>query len=336
MPFALWNRRYTGSKYKLAGWIVSLIRENCTGTSFCDIFAGTGVISARMLDGVEELHLNDLLFSNQVIYHAFFGQEAYDADKLATLASLYGGLDAAGLAPNYMSEQFGGKFFSVNDAKRIGFIRQHIEDRRGELTGREYALLLASLLYAADKAANTVGHYDAFIKKGPVPDRFDFDLVRPLDTAGKRICITREDANALSRRLQSDIVYIDPPYNSRQYSRFYHVLENLAQWKKPALFGEALKPEPENMSEYCRSTAPAAFDDLVTHLDCRYMVVSYNNTYRSKSSSSRNKIELEQLLASLRKRGEVAVYEKPHPYFNAGKTAFADHKEYIFICEVKN
>ena len=73
MPFALWNRRYTGSKYKLSGWIVSLIRENCAGTSFCDIFAGTGVISARMLDEVEELHLNDLLFSNQVIYHAFFG-----------------------------------------------------------------------------------------------------------------------------------------------------------------------------------------------------------------------------------------------------------------------
>ena len=39
MPYQIWNRRYTGSKYKLSNWITELITDNCKGTSFCDIFA---------------------------------------------------------------------------------------------------------------------------------------------------------------------------------------------------------------------------------------------------------------------------------------------------------
>lgn len=39
------------------------------------------------------------------------------------------------------------------------------------------------------------------------------------------------DANQLVRKVKADIAFIDPPYNSRQYSRFYHILENIVQWK---------------------------------------------------------------------------------------------------------
>ena len=64
-----------------------------------------------------------------------------------------------------------------------------------------------------------------------------FKLIEPIKHTSK-IQIFREDANELVKKVKFDICYIDPPYNSRQYSRFYHVLENLAQWKKPKLFGE--------------------------------------------------------------------------------------------------
>ena len=77
MAFQIWNRRYTGSKYKLADWISNLISENCAGNSFCDIFAGTGVMSKQMLDLVDEIYINDFLFSNEVIYKAFFLQEEF-------------------------------------------------------------------------------------------------------------------------------------------------------------------------------------------------------------------------------------------------------------------
>ena len=72
-----------------------------------------------------------------------------------------------------------------------------------------------------------------------------------------------------------DIIYIDPPYNSRQYSRFYHVLENITKWEKPELFGTACKPKTENMSEYCRSSATRTFEELISSLKCKYIVVSY-------------------------------------------------------------
>lgn len=95
-----------------------------------------------------------------------------------------------------------------------------------------------------------------------------------------------------------------------------------------------MKPPEENMSEYCRSTAPKAFEDLVNHLKVRYIVVTYNNTYDSKSSSSKNKITLEEIKAILEAKGKTLVFEKSHQCFNTGKTEFADHKEMVFITKV--
>ena len=104
--------------------------------------------------------------------------------------------------------------------------------------------------------------------------------------------------------------------------------------EKPKLFGVALKPEPENMSKYCRITALNAFKELVNDLNAKYLVVSYNNTYSSKSSSSENKIKLEEIKEVLKSKGRTKVFNAPHKFFNAGKTDFKDHKEYLFITKV--
>ena len=136
------------------------------------------------------------------------------------------------------------------------------------------------------------------------------------------------------KKIAADIFYIDPPYNSRQYSRFYHLYENLVKWDKPELTGTAMKPAEENMSEYCSSRAVKAFEDLIMHLNTRFIAVSYNNTYKSKSSSSRNKITLEEINDILSKRGLTTIYEHSHQYFNAGKTNFENHKELLFLTHV--
>lgn len=332
--FDIWNRRYTGSKYKLSQWIHDLIIENCYGDSFCDIFAGTGVISYTMLNDMKNIIINDFLYSNEIIYRAFFSNEKYDANKIEHYRLLFKNIDSDNIEDNYVSVNFGDKFFSVNDAKKIGYIREYIEENFQLFNDRERAILIASLLYSADKSANTVGHYDAYIKGHDIPDRFQFDLVYPY-SAKSDIQIYREDANKLAKKVNADIVYIDPPYNSRQYSRFYHVLENIACWKKPELFGVALKPAPENMSEYCKSSAKIFFADLISNLQCKYIVVSYNNTYNSKSGSSKNKMTLLDIESILSTRGEIKKFEKKHNFFNAGKTEFDDHKELIFIVEVK-
>ena len=97
-----------------------------------------------------------------------------------------------------------------------------------------------------------------------------------------------------------------------------------------------MKPveDPSTMSSYCRNNAPAVFDDLISSLSCRFIVVTYNNTYNSRSSSSRNKISLEQIKASLNKVGKTRVLNRSHKFFNTGKTDFKDHQEYLFITEV--
>ena len=75
MSFEIWNRRYTGSKYKLADWIFDIIDKHCKGDSFCDIFAGTGIIAHHALSRMKSVAVNDFLFSNEIIYKAFFLQK---------------------------------------------------------------------------------------------------------------------------------------------------------------------------------------------------------------------------------------------------------------------
>ncbi|MDO8658190.1 MAG: DNA adenine methylase, partial [Candidatus Levybacteria bacterium] len=173
-----------------------------------------------------------------------------------------------------------------------------------------------------------------YFKKDHVEDRFFMRPIDPVET--KDVSIFKDDENLLAKRIKTDIVYIDPPYNSRQYSRFYHVLETLVKWDKPVLHGVALKPEPENMSDYCRVNAKDKFAELVKDIDAKYLVVSYNNTYDSKSNSSQNKITLKEIKDILNKQGKTKVFEKDYRHFNAGNTDFNNHKEYLFVTEVNH
>jgi adenine-specific DNA-methyltransferase len=327
------NRRYTGSKYKLLDWIEELVLENCDGEIFFDVFAGTGVVSAHMSKHYKKIIMNDFLYSNEIIYKAFFGSGEYDETAIEKYREQFQKINPNKLKDNYFSESFGGKYFSNNDAKLIGKIREEIKVLKRSLSDREYCILLASLVYSMDKVANTVGHYDAYRKINNIEDRFVYELINP-EKSSEKFSIYRMDANKLVRKVKADIAFIDPPYNSRQYSRFYHVLENVVQWKKPQLQGAALKPQAENMSEYCRSSAPQVFADLIKHIDVKYIVVTYNNTYNSKSSSSKNKITLGEIKDILSSKGQTTIYEKKHQYFNAGKTEFDDHKEFVFITKV--
>lgn len=331
------NRRYTGSKYKLMPWIKELILEHCPEhESLFDVFGGTGVVTAELLDIVNSVVINDFLYSNEVIYNAFFGSARYSKQKVKEYANKYSDIDRRVLNDNYISINFGNKYFRYNDAKLIGAIRQDIEDEyeKSHLNKREHDILLASLLYSLDRCANTVGHYEAYIKGKEIRAVFNYELIEPINSTNK-IIIYREDSNTLASKVKTDIAFIDPPYNSRQYSRFYHVLETITKWDKPELIGTAMKPPEENMSDYCRNSAPVVFADLISKIQAKYIVVTYNNTYDSKSSSSRNKITLDQIQEILENKGKTQIFEKSYHRFNAGKTDTANHKEIVFITKVE-
>lgn len=330
----LHNRRYIGSKYKLIEWIFSIINKECKGNSFADVFAGTGVVSAVAAKHFKKIIINDFLYSNYAIYKAFFGNGEWNESKINSIIKNYNNIYSDDMDDNYFSKYFGGKYFSHNSAKIIGFIRQNIEENRDNLTEREYYMLIASLLYTVDKIANTVGHYDAYFKKDNIIDNFFMKPIDPINVG--EISISRGDTNLLAKKIRADVVYIDPPYNSRQYSRFYHVLETLTKWDKPRLHGVALKPDPENMSDYCRVEAKSRFATLIKDIKGKSLVVSYNNTYESKSNSSKNKITLQEIEKILKTKGETRVFEKNHKHFNAGNTNFDNHKEYLFVTKIKH
>lgn len=329
--FNLENRRYIGSKVDLSDWILDLMQANCTGDTFADIFAGTAIITKKAAQIYPNLIVNDFLYSNNIIYKAFFDDKNWNKEKLMRYISAWNNIEITSLKDNYFSLNFGGKFFNFDDAKKIGAIREDLQLNKS-FNEKEKNILIASLVYSIDKIANTVGHYEAYFHKKDIPQQFTYQMINPIPI--KNIVIYREDVNKLSKKIKADIVYIDPPYNSRQYSRFYHVLENLVKWEKSKLEGVALKPPPENMSEYCRASAPKAFKELINNLQCKFIAVSYNNTYNSKSSSSKNKISLEQIEEILNSKGKTTRYEHKHKFFNSGKTDFNDHKEFLFITEV--
>lgn len=338
MLFNIYNRRYVGNKNKLMKWISELIKENCKGDSFFDVFAGTGSVTNYELNNYKTFYINDFLYSNEVIYKGFFSEEKYSQNTINSYFDKYNNLKVEKLQDNYFSINFGGKFFNDDDAKMIGYIREDLNKLKSEnlINEKEFSILLSSLIFSMDRIANTCGHYDAYMKKKNIRREFKFELIEPCNVSNKNINIFREDANELASRIKADIAFIDPPYNSRQYSRFYHILENVTKWEKPELFGVALKPKEENMSDYCKNKAPEAFKDLINKLNVKYIVVTYNNTYTSKSSSSKNKITLEQIEDILNTKGETKIFQKDYKAFTTGKTELNNHKEYLFITKVKN
>jgi len=306
--FDLQSRRYIGNKAKLTDWIMEIIHKETEGNdTFIDIFSGTAIVAREAMKTYKNVVLNDILFSNNIAYKAFFDNSKWDSKKIVDIVNEYNTLNPQEIKENYFSKNFGGKFYEKDVSKLIGHIREDIESRKNELNEKEYAILLTSLIYTIDRLANTVGHFDAYIKKPIVKRPLNFRLIQTEDFAGAKIY--NEDSNKLVKQLKGDIAYIDPPYNSRQYSRFYHIYENLVKWEKPKLYGVALKPEPENMSKYCTVKAKDAFKDLVQNLDVKFLAVSYNNTYKSKSKSSKNKIEYDEIVEILNGLGNTKIFE---------------------------
>lgn len=331
------NRRYIGSKTKLIKEIIDSIPKKFRNEkfSFADIFAGTGIVAYELRSLSKEIIVNDILYCNIAAYKSFFSDKKYDFLKVQKTIEMFNEIKSSELKPNYFSKIYGKKYFSNNDAKKIGFIRDYIEENKNSFTEREYYMLLTSILYYADKIANTCGHFESFLAKKPIDTKYKLEIPNVENISN--CSIFNEDANELVKKIKCDIAYIDPPYNARQYVNFYHVLENLARWEKPTEFeGNSMKFKRNHLkSGYSRSSAPRLMKDLIDNLDAKLILVSYNNTYDAKSGASNNKIQEEELEQILKGKGKLSVKEIDYKFFNAGKTDLKNHKEKIYVCEVR-
>lgn len=330
------NRRYLGSKQRLLDFINETIEQNCPNfESILDVFGGTGVVGNYFSEKGKSVYINDLLYSNYCIYNAFLSNKKFDEKKIEKIIDQYNNIGK--IKDNYFSDTFKDTYFSKNDCMKIGYIREDIETRysKGEITDKEKYILIASLLYSMDRIANTVGHYDAYRKKQKLKDCFEMFGLSINKNIKQRNEIYNLDANELVKKVKADIIYIDPPYNSRQYGDAYHLLENVAQWKKPKVYGIAKKMDRSSIkSNYCTNKASNSFKNLIEDCNCKYILVSYNNMGQKGNVRSQAKISDTEILEILNNKGKVKVFEKDFNFFTTGKTNIDNHKERLFLCEV--
>ena len=137
----------------------------------------------------------------------------------------------------------------------------------------------------------------------------------------------------LVRKIVADLVYIDPPYNSRQYCDAYHLLENVARWEKPEVFGVAKKMDRTALkSKCCTRSAAEAFDDLIKQLKCKYIVLSYNNMAQKGNDRSNARISDDDIIRILSAKGEVKIFSEEYKAFTTGKSDIEDNQERLFLC----
>ena len=330
------NRRYLGNKYKLLPFITKVVNEECSDIdSVADIFAGTGAVSSAFTEKL--LITNDMMYSNYICNYAWFGAEEYDPQTIIDCVIRYNSL--CDLEDNYMTENFSNTYFSRDDCAKIGYIREDIEAlyKKGDINTRERAILITSLLYAMDKIANTCGHYDAY-RKGVEFDKA-LELYVPManrQNNPNNQCFNT-DSNDLVKSIEADLMYIDPPYNSRQYCDAYHLLENVARWEKPEVFGVAKKMDRSTMkSKYCTQSATEAFEQLIEDIKAKYILLSYNNMAEKGNDRSNAKISDQDIMRILEKKGEVKVFSESYKAFTTGKSDIDDNQERLFLCRCFN
>ncbi len=335
--FSISQRRYLGNKNSILPFIENIIKNEIGHfNSLCDIFAGTGVVGSHFNKKNNKVIMNDLLYHNFVAIKAFLDSGYYNRDKLLQIIDNFNNLSIN--KDNYFSINFGNRYFSLNNARRIGAIREEIRKLflENKINRKEKDILLTSLNYSIDRIANTVGHYDAYIKKDLNDLNFKMEMLNIDYEKNNNNEIYNKDANILIRDIECDILYLDPPYNSRQYSDSYHLLENLTLWQKPKLKGVAKKFDRTHIkSEYCKATATKIFEDLIINAKTKYILLSYNNMGNKGNSRSNARISDEDIFRILGSRGSVKVFEQDYKEFNTGKKKRNDNKERIFFVKVE-
>jgi adenine-specific DNA-methyltransferase len=272
--------KYLGSKRALMPVLETLFAAS-KATTAVDLFTGTTRVAAAMKQLGMQVTAVDTASYSEVFSKTFIELDATGKD-LGELADAVKSLNELSGTSGYFTEVFCEKarFFQPKNGQRIDAIRSAIEtDYKGSWM---YFPLLSSLLIAADKVDSTTGVQMAYLKTWSRRSFLDIELQVPelLTGSGRSI---RGDAIEQTPNLGSfDLAYLDPPYNQHRYFGNYHIWETLVRWDAPEYYGIANKRidtrSKENKSDFnSKLTLPAALATLISGLDVKTLVLSYNN-----------------------------------------------------------
>lgn len=310
---------YIGSKYSLLDFLETTI-EDVTGYKngdnyvFADLFAGTGIVGQTYKAKGCTVISNDIQYYSYVLNKHFIENiPELDTSLLKTLNTLQpiegfiykNYCEGSGSGRNYFTNENGKKC----DAIRIELERLH---STGQIDDHLYFYYLASLVNSIDKYANTASVYGAFLKhiKKSAQKEFQLELLPVI--SGNIGEAYNEDINLLARKIHGDVLYLDPPYNARQYCSNYHVLETIARYDNPELNGiTGLRDSSDQKSKFCsKRTVADTFEDLIKNSQFKYIFLSYSNE---------GLMSLDTINKIMSRYGKYSFFTKEYKRFKADK-----------------
>lgn len=321
---------YIGSKFSLIDFLKESINktlQTCKETRspaemvFADLFAGTGVVSGSFKDDGYAIIANDIQYYSYVVTkHMIENNGNLDkehCDQLILKLDQIDGVEGF-IYNNYSYEgtegqEFRRMYFSEYNAKKCDAIRIAIEDwfKQGEINENEYYFLLGSLINSIDKYANTASVYGAFLKKLKRSAQKEMQLIPlPIMHGSVECKVYNEDISELIKKVSGDILYLDPPYNERQYCTNYHMLETIARYDNPVIKGKTgLREYSAQKSVFCvKNKVAEAFEELIKNANFKYIFLSYNNE---------GLMSFDTIEKIMRKYGKYKVFMKTYRRFKA-------------------
>lgn len=285
--------RYIGSKNRILDFISSVIEDtygNVANAVFADLFSGTACVAELFKQKGSTIISNDYLNFSYALQVAKIKLNSLPICKIPYQKALeilnaLDGIDGF-FAHEYTLEGTASKehlrnYFSYANASKIDAICIQLKQwlACGDIDSDMYYLLAASLVDAITKVSNTSGTYGAFLKiddarkyKKIVLDPFE------ITSNKKNNACYCEDILSLIRRVKGDILYLDPPYNSRQYPPYYHILETAVLYDNPNIYGiTGRRHYEEKLSPFCmKDQALPAMIEVIQNADFPHIYISYS------------------------------------------------------------
>lgn len=288
--------RYIGGKSLILENIESAIHQNTKNvSSVLDIFSGSGTVSQYLKTQGYKVYSNDFLYFSYILNSCIELNEEprFENLKINDPISYLNNLNIDdtdfkdsqlfiynNYSPNDKCDRM---YFQEKNAKKIDIIRLTIEKWKNErkINDKEYKYLLCSLLNAVPYVANITGVYAAYLKFWDKRTYNDL-ILKPIEINNNNnninICFNK-DYHEILEEIEADLMYADPPYNSREYLPNYHILETIAKYDYPLVYGKTgVRNYDKQKSEFCKkATVKQAFINLISNCKCKYILISYNN-----------------------------------------------------------